>query len=190
MEENNNITSPSLSGNNDSRLMPIENLIHIVRGEQVMLDSDLAKLYGVETRVLNQAVKRNIERFPLDFMFQLNKDEAENLRVQIATTSSRSQNVILKDNLGDLKSQNLTSNPRSQIATLKQGHNIKYQPYAFTENGVAMLNCRYCICYRRIHQRPREKNCCLQPNAPVSRRYSIKNQMIVRHYAWITYNKQ
>ena len=140
MEENNNITSPSLSGNNDSRLMPIENLIHIVRGEQVMLDSDLAKLYGVETRVLNQAVKRNIERFPLDFMFQLNKDEAENLRVQIATTSSRSQNVILKDNLGDLKSQNLTSNPRSQNATLKQGHNIKYLPYAFTENGVAMLS--------------------------------------------------
>ena len=140
MEENNDITSPSLSGNNDSRLMPIENLIHIVRGEQVMLDSDLAKLYGVETRVLNQAVKRNIERFPLDFMFQLNKDEAENLRVQIATTSSRSQNVILKDNLGDLKSQNLTSNPRSQNATLKQGHNIKYLPYAFTENGVAMLS--------------------------------------------------
>ena len=140
MEENNDITSPSLSGNNDSRLMPIENLIHIVRGEQVMLDSDLAKLYGVETRVLNQAVKRNIERFPLDFMFQLNKDEAENLKVQIATTSSRSQNVILKDNLGDLKSQNLTSNPRSQNATLKQGHNIKYLPYAFTENGVAMLS--------------------------------------------------
>ena len=120
--------------------MPVENLIHIVRGEQVMLDSDLAKLYGVETRVLNQAVKRNIERFPLDFMFQLNKDEAENLKVQIATTSSRSQNVILKDNLGDLKSQNLTSNPRSQNATLKQGHNIKYLPYAFTENGVAMLS--------------------------------------------------
>ena len=140
MEESTNITSPSLSGNNASRLMPIENLIHIVRGEQVMLDSDLAKLYGVETRVLNQAVKRNIERFPLDFMFQLNKDEAENLKVQIATTSSRSQNVILKDNLGDLKSQNLTSNPRSQNATLKQGHNIKYLPYAFTENGVAMLS--------------------------------------------------
>ena len=117
MEESTNITSPSLSANNDSRLMPVENLIHIVRGEQVMLDSDLAKLYGVETRVLNQAVKRNIERFPLDFMFQLNKDEAENLKVQIATTSSRSQNVILK-----------------------QGHNIKYLPYAFTENGVAMLS--------------------------------------------------
>ena len=62
-----------------------------------MLDSDLAKLYGVETRVLNQAVKRNIERFPADFMFQLTKEEAENLRSQIATSNSRSQNVILKN---------------------------------------------------------------------------------------------
>ncbi|MDE6083352.1 MAG: ORF6N domain-containing protein [Muribaculaceae bacterium] len=97
-------------------------------------------IYGVETRVLNQAVKRNIERFPEDFMFQLTKDEAENLRLQIATSNSRSQNVILKDNLGNLKSQNLTSGSRSQFATLKQGHNIKYRPYAFTENGVAMLS--------------------------------------------------
>ncbi|MBD5211403.1 MAG: ORF6N domain-containing protein [Bacteroidales bacterium] len=117
MEENNNIPSSSLSGGNDSGLMPIENLIHIIRGQQTMLDSDLAKLYGVETRALNQAVKRNIERFPADFMFQLTKEEAGDLRSQIATSSSRSQNVILK-----------------------QGHNIKYLPYAFTENGVAMLS--------------------------------------------------
>lgn len=140
MEENNNIALNPLSGKNNSGLMPIENLILIIRGQQVMIDSDLTKLYGVETRVLNQAVKRNIERFPEDFMFQLTKDEAENLRSQIAISNSRSQNVILKDNLGNLKSQNLTSNPRSQNATLKQGHNIKYLPYAFTENGVAMLS--------------------------------------------------
>ena len=140
MEENNNIALNPLSGKNNSGLMPIENLILIIRGQQVMIDSDLAKLYGVETRVLNQAVKRNIERFPEDFMFQLTKDEAENLRSQIAISNSRSQNVILKDNLGNLKSQNLTSNPRSQNVTLKQGHNIKYLPYAFTENGVAMLS--------------------------------------------------
>ena len=76
MEEINDIHSSSLSGGNDSGLMPIENLIHIVRGQQTMLDSDLAKLYGVETRALNQAVKRNIERFPEDFMFQLTKEEA------------------------------------------------------------------------------------------------------------------
>ena len=82
-----------------------------------MIDSDLARLYGVETKRLNEQVKRNIDRFPEDFMFQLTKSESEDLRSQIATSSSR-----------------------SQIATLKQGHNIKYQPYAFTENGVAMLS--------------------------------------------------
>ncbi|MDE6235558.1 MAG: ORF6N domain-containing protein [Muribaculaceae bacterium] len=106
--------------------MPIENLIHIIRGQQTMLDSDLAKLYGVETRALNQAVKRNIERFPADFMFQLTKEEAGDLGSQIATSSSRSQNVILNVELENLKSQNVTSSSRSQIATLKQGHNIKF----------------------------------------------------------------
>ena len=58
-------------------LEQIENLIHVIRGKQVMLDRDLARLYGVETRVLNQAVQRNIERFPEDFMFQLSKDEVK-----------------------------------------------------------------------------------------------------------------
>ncbi|MBD5420419.1 MAG: ORF6N domain-containing protein, partial [Bacteroides sp.] len=115
--------------------MPIENLIHIIRGQQTMLDSDLAKLYGVETRVLNQAVKRNIERFPADFMFQLTKEETDDLRSQIATSSSRSQNVILNVDSENLKSQKEISNSRSQFVTLKQGHNIKYLPYAFTENG-------------------------------------------------------
>ena len=140
MEEINDIPSSSLSGGNDSVRMPIENLIHIIRGQQTMLDSDLAKLYGVETRVLNQAVKRNIERFPADFMFQLTKEETDDLRSQIATSSSRSQNVILNVDSENLKSQKEISNSRSQFVTLKQGHNIKYLPYAFTENGVAMLS--------------------------------------------------
>lgn len=102
----------------------IESLIRIIRGEQVMLDSDLAMLYGVETRTLNQAVKRNIKRFPEDFMFQLTKEEA---------THSRSQIVILNND--ELSS-------RSQIATLntQRGQNIKYLPYAFTRNGIAMLS--------------------------------------------------
>ncbi|MBQ2170215.1 MAG: ORF6N domain-containing protein, partial [Paludibacteraceae bacterium] len=65
----------------------IENLIHVIRGKQVMLDRDLARLYGVETRVLNQAVQRNIERFPEDFMFRLTKEDVEFLK---------SQNVILE----------------------------------------------------------------------------------------------
>lgn len=79
-----------------------------------MIDSDLARLYEVEIRILNQAVKRNIERFPVDFMFQLSKDEAENLRSQIAISNSRSQNVILKDNLGNQKSQNETTTDATQ----------------------------------------------------------------------------
>ena len=82
-----------------------------------MLDRDLATLYGVSTKVLNQAVKRNLKRFPEDFMYMLSWQEVMNLRSQFATSSSR-----------------------SQIVTLKQGQNIKYLPYVFTEQGVAMLS--------------------------------------------------
>ena len=104
-------------------LESIENLIHVIRGKQIMLDIDLARLYGVETKRLNEQVKRNIERFPEDFMFQLSKEEAE---------SSRSQFATLNED-GELS--------RSQFATLNgRGHNIKHLPYAFTENGVAMLS--------------------------------------------------
>ena len=87
----------------------VERKIFLIRGRRVMLDRDLAELYGVETRTLNQAVKRNLTRFPEDFMFQLTPEEAFEL--------SRSQPVILK-----------------------RGQNIKYLPYAFTENGIAMLS--------------------------------------------------
>ncbi|MHB8904248.1 MAG: ORF6N domain-containing protein, partial [Patescibacteria group bacterium] len=65
----------------------IESKILVIRGEKVMIDSDLAKLYGVETRVLNQAVKRNIERFPNDFMFKLNNKELSSLISQIVTSN-------------------------------------------------------------------------------------------------------
>ena len=67
----------------------IQNLIYEIRGQKVMLDSDLAKLYQVETRVLNQAVKRNMKRFPPDFMFQLTAEEVLNMSSQIVTTSTR-----------------------------------------------------------------------------------------------------
>lgn len=67
--------------------LPIEPLIYQVRGYQVMLDSDLARLYGVDTRRLNEQVKRNLERFPEDFMFQLSKEEVQNLMSQFATSS-------------------------------------------------------------------------------------------------------
>lgn len=113
----------------------IESLILTIRDKQVILDRDLARLYGVETRVLNQAVQRNIERFPKDFMFQLSKEEAE---------SSRSQFVMLNADGDELKSQFATSNEgssKSQSVMLNgRGHNIKHLPYAFTENGIAMLS--------------------------------------------------
>ncbi|MDO9529331.1 MAG: ORF6N domain-containing protein [Syntrophales bacterium] len=86
----------------------IVNKIAFLRSEKVLLDYDLAKLYGVETKVLKQAVRRNIKRFPDDFMFELTKEENRSLR---------SQNV-----------------------TLKRGQHSKYSPFAFTEQGVAMLS--------------------------------------------------
>lgn len=69
------------------QLEEIQEKIYLIRGKQVMLDSDLAKLYGVETKALNQAVKRNLRRFPDDFMFKLTPQEHENLRSQIVTSS-------------------------------------------------------------------------------------------------------
>jgi phage regulator Rha-like protein len=86
----------------------IAGYIYTIRGEKVMLDHDLALLYEVETKVFKQAVRRNIERFPQDFMFELTVDEYQVLR---------SQNV-----------------------TLKRGQHAKYPPFAFTEQGVAMLS--------------------------------------------------
>ncbi|MGB7650726.1 MAG: ORF6N domain-containing protein [Gallionella sp.] len=97
----------------------IETQILLIRGQKVMLDAGLAELYEVDTKVLNQAVKRNIERFPEDFMFQLTADEYANLKSQFETSSLRSQIVTLKTG---------------------RGQHRKYYPYAFTEQGVAMLS--------------------------------------------------
>lgn len=88
----------------------IENKIYIIRGEKVMLDSDLAKLYEIETKNLVKAVKRNIDRFPSDFMIELTKDEYESLRFQIGTSKNAGRG------------------------------GRRYMPYAFTEQGVAMLS--------------------------------------------------
>jgi hypothetical protein len=88
---------------------PVEALIHVIRDQKVMLDSDLAALYEVPTKRLNEAVRRNLERFPKDFMFQLTLAERDSLRSQIATS-----------NLG------------------RGGR--RYAPYAFTQEGVAMLS--------------------------------------------------
>lgn len=133
----------------ESNIEVIKHRIYEVRGLRVMLDRDLAELYNVETKVLNQAVKRNIVRFPEDFMFKLNKSEWVFLRSQIATlkestistdtedvdiieTRLRSQIVTLNSDASDLTSQNVISNGR--------GQHSKYIPYAFTELGIAMLS--------------------------------------------------
>jgi hypothetical protein len=118
-----------------NELQSIKTMIVKIRGYQVMLDVDLAKIYQVETRVLNQAVKRNIDRFPSEFMFQLTKDEYENLM---------SQFVISKDKNENLKSQFATSknkgaNLKSQFVTSSWGGRRKL-PFAFTEHGVIMLS--------------------------------------------------
>jgi len=93
---------------NEVSVAAIEKAIFVIRGQRVMLDADLAELYGVETRMLKQAVRRNRKRFPNDFMFELTQEENRSLR---------SQNVILK-----------------------RGQYSKYLPFAFTEQGVAMLS--------------------------------------------------
>ena len=100
----------------------IKHRIYEVRGQRVMLDRDLAELYGVETRVLNQAVKRNIERFPEDFMFQLTAEERDSMSSQIVMTYGQE---------GDMSSQIVMTSPskRPKVAL----------PYAFTEHGALML---------------------------------------------------
>ena len=117
----------------DNQFLQIEPLIRTIRGQQVLLDSDLAILYGVETKRLNQQVKRNIERFPEDFMFQLTQEEVICSRSQIATLNKGT----------NLRSQIATSSQevslKSQIVTSSHG-GVRYLPYAFTENGIAMLS--------------------------------------------------
>ena len=105
-------------------ILSLENirpLIHTVRNQQIMLDSDLAEIYGVELRRLNEQVKRNVERFPEHFRFQLTQKEFENLRRQISTSSDggplRSQNATLTD----LKSQSTTSSRKGRGQHRKSG---------------------------------------------------------------------
>ena len=105
----------------DNQILQIEPLIRTIRGQQVLLDSDLAILYGVETKRLNEQVKRNIERFPEDFMFQLTKVELINLKSQIATSSeidnSRSSQIVT------LNTENHSL--RSQICDLERGYKLE-----------------------------------------------------------------
>ena len=115
---------------NEISSLQIEKKIFVIRGVQVMVDRDIAEFYGVETRRLNEQVKRNIERFPEEFMFQMNDEEFENWKSQIVISNySRSQNVTLN---------NEHEISMSQIATSSWG-GIRKAPYVFTEHGVTML---------------------------------------------------
>ncbi len=124
-------------------LEPIKQKIYEIRGLRVMLDFDLASLYGVDTRVLNQAVKRNIERFPEDFMFPLTKGEWEICKSQILTnTYTFSQTSQAKDDC-ESGSSNLISQiviSRFSDKTNSTWGGARRIPFAFTENGVAMLS--------------------------------------------------
>jgi len=101
-------------------IQSIQNRIYEIRGERVMLDFDLAALYEVETKVLNQAVKRNVERFPDDFMFRLTASEWSPIRSQIVTT--------------------LSQNTHYQFVGTLENRGYRVFPYAFTEQGIAMLS--------------------------------------------------
>ena len=113
--------------NCDRKNINIESLIHTIRGQKMMVDFDLAMLYGVQTKALNQAVKRNIERFPGDFMFQLTKEELDSLRSQIVTANPAEYHKI-----EEWRSQFVTSN------FARMG--LRRPPYAFTRNGIGMLS--------------------------------------------------
>ena len=110
MEESGNKLEP-IDNHNNTSLLPIESLIHVIRGQQDLIDSDLARLYGVETKYLKRAVKANLKRFPPDFMFELELTEFDSLRCK-----------------------NCTSNTKPQRG------GTRYMPFAFTEQGVAMLS--------------------------------------------------
>ena len=105
-------------------IQSVQNRIYLIRGQRVILDKDIAFLYETETKVLNQSVNRNIKRFPIDFMFQLTKEEVDLLRIQKNQTN---------ENTPNLRSQIVTSS-----YTVWGGN--RYLPFAFTEQGVAMLS--------------------------------------------------
>ena len=120
----------------------IERRILILRGQKVMLDFQFAELYEVETRTLNQAVRRNAERFPEDFVFQLTEAETEQvMRSQSVTASSlNSSQTGMSSAESGAKAGNVSSDMRSRFVIASGKRNIRFRPYAFTEQGVAMLS--------------------------------------------------
>ena len=154
-------------------IIPAEQIalrIRYFRGEKVLLDFDLAALYDVETRILNQAVRRNTDRFPADFMFQLSSQEAEKLS-QVVTPSVAGHNV---------------SNSSQLVMSSGKHRGKRYRPYAFTEQGVAMLSSvlnsesavKMNIAIMRAFVQLRRA---LQANRELARKFSELEQRIDKH---------
>ena len=156
-----------------------QNIRH-VRRQKVILDFDLAALYGVTTKALNQAVKRNATRFPADFMFQLTSEETRSLRSQFVTTSRQ---VVEREVSCTNWSQFVTSSSKHRGAT--------YRPYAFTEQGVAMLSSvlnseravKMNIAIMRAFVKLREA---LETNREFARKFSELEKRIGKHDQDIT----
>ena len=137
MPHKKNLTATSLSVS----VQLIERRIYLIRGQKVMLDSDLAELYGVTTSRLNEQVTRNKKRFPEDFMFRLTTKEAEALRSQIVISRSNLRSQIAISNVNQPENKALNENLRSQFAISSSGYGgRRHLPRAFTEQGVAMLS--------------------------------------------------
>lgn len=153
-----------------------DSLILTIRNQKVLLDADLAAIYGVETRTLNQAVKRNAARFPEDFIFQLTASELADLRSQMVTPNAQPAAIEYDGAL------------RSQFVTLKRGRgqHRKYPPYAFTEHGAIMaatvLNSpeavKMSVFVVRAFVRMREQ---LAANAAILKRLAEIDKTLLKH---------
>ncbi|MSU59473.1 MAG: ORF6N domain-containing protein [Pedosphaera sp.] len=158
---------------NDASLIParrIERKILLLRGEKVMLDTDLAELYGVEARALNQAVKRNIERFPDDFMFQLSPAETKLAMNFQALTDPLNSSQTVMSSAKDLKTKGgLEVNSSQFVMSSKKHRGLAYRPYAFTEQGVAMLS--------SVLRSDRA----IQVNLAIMRTFVLLRQMLATH---------
>jgi hypothetical protein len=128
---------PNLRAQPTGRVRSLALILHVLRHEKVILDSDLAELYGVDTGHLNRAVQRNIDRFPADFMFQLTETEQDLLLSQIAIAKNTEPNLKCQSDIARYAQSSL----RSQSVTLKKQHGGRRTlPYVFTEQGVAILS--------------------------------------------------
>jgi hypothetical protein len=157
-------------------IVPIQRIaqaIFVLRGQKVMLDYDLATLYGVEARVLNQAVKRNASRFPVDFMFQISAEEMEKVS-QVVTPPAQE------------RTEKKVTNSSQFVTSSRKYRGKRYRPYAFTEQGVAMLSSvlnseravKVNIAIMRAFVRLREV---LQTNRELARKFDELEKRVGKH---------